>query len=124
MAINDKIEFKHSNIIINTEEPISLSAIMTRIRNDKRRDSYISEVLINLSAQQWISGQLKEDCKNNKIWGFGIICIFNTIIKEINYPAAIIDWKIFDNNWYGKIVRTKLSYINMEGSVSAQWAGV
>lgn len=123
----------HRDVLYNSgpSGQISATNLLKTVIDDKRRDSIIAEVLICLTNQLWLSGKLKEDLiaqPNNPVWGFGTIHIFNIrpIISSTTptYPAAIIDWKIFDYRWWDKSVRSILTYTNEQGTVNVKWTGV
>lgn len=124
MAYNSRLMFKYADSYFNIQNTISFTTIFTNIRNDLRRGGTASSILINLSKQTWVVGQLKTDAETQPdIWGFGNFHIFN-LEPKINFPATIVDWYIFKENWYGKVVRTKAVYTDDKGTCGITWSGV
>lgn len=118
------IYFSSKDSILRTDQPMSFSSILKYLIDNLYRDSMIAEVVIDLKQQSWISGKLKTDAKAEPdMWGFGVFHIFNSI-PEINFPATIVDWYIFKDNWYNKVVRTKAMYVDNKGACKLTWYGV
>lgn len=118
------IYFSSRDSILRTDQSMSFTSILKYIIDNLYRDSMIVEVLIDLKQQSWIIGKLKTDAESEPdMWGFGVFHIFN-IIPKINFPATIVDWYIFKENWYDKVVRTKAIYTDDKGTCKIAWYGV
>jgi len=127
MAYNSRLMFKYVDSYFNIQDTISFTTIFTNIRNDLRRGGLASSILINLSKQTWVVGQLKTDAETHgKLYGFGDFKIFNmkpSETGEANWPACIVDWYIFDDKWAGRTVRTIARYTGAGNTVTLKWFG-
>lgn len=78
MAYNSRLMFKYVDSYFNIQDTISFTTIFTNIRNDLRRGGLASSILINLSKQTRVVGQLKTDAATHgKLYRFGDFKIFN-----------------------------------------------
>ena len=127
MASTDNIHIKQFMSYFNIRDSITLSDLFTKIRKDYRRNSIISDCLIDLKPQNWLSGELKTDASNEvEMWAIGHFNIFNINPSETdtNFPACIVEWYIFKNKWVQRTVRTLVIYTNSVGSCKLTWFGV
>lgn len=127
MAYNSRLMFKYDDNYFNIHDTTSFTSIFTNIRNDLRRGGIVSSVLIDLSKQTWVDGKLKTYAATcGSLYGFGNFKIFNTKPSEtgeVNWPACIVDWYIFDDNWAGRTVRTIARYNGAGNGVTIKWFG-
>lgn len=127
MAYNSRLMFKYVDTYFNIHDTVSFTDIFTNIRNDLRRGGITSSILINLSKQTWVVGQLKTDAATHgSLYGFGDFKLFNTKPSETgeaNWPACIVDWYIFNDKWAGRTVRTIAKYTGAGNAVTIKWFG-
>lgn len=127
MAYNNRLMFKYVDTYFSIQDTVSFTNIFTNIRNDLRRGGITSSILINLSKQTWVVGQLKTDATSHgSLYGVGDFRIFNiapSATGEAGWPACIVNWYIFDDRWAGRTVRTIARYTGTGDTVTIKWFG-